>query len=79
MAPPKFSFWKEERWDNKRPKTPWPWTYEAKKIMWNDWPKIWMSFYRPISAVGNKNPGPAEYQPNLGYKTKAPEYKIWTS
>jgi len=76
---PKFSFGKEDRGDNKRPKTPGPGQYEAKKIMGNDGPKIGMSFYRPLSSVSNKSPGPGEYQPKLNYLTKAPEYKIGTS
>lgn len=78
-AAPKFSFGKELRGDNSRARTPGPGQYEAKKIMGNDGPKIGMSFHRPLSQMGNKNPGPGTYQPNLTNKNKSPEYRIGTS
>lgn len=78
-SPPKFSFGKEPRGVERRPKTPGPGTYEAKKVMGNEGPKISMSFNRPATAFRNETPGPGTYMPALTNKNKSPEYKIGTS
>mmetsp|Transcript_314 Transcript_314/g.298 ORF Transcript_314/g.298 Transcript_314/m.298 type:complete len:450 (+) Transcript_314:7-1356(+) len=78
-AAPKFSFGKDERATQGRPKTPGPGTYEAKPITGKDGPQISMSFYRPLSSVPQQSPGPGEYQPNLRNKLKSPEYRIGTA
>jgi hypothetical protein len=76
---PKFSFGKEERGNNNRPKTPGPGTYQPKAKMGNEGSKISMSFNRPLTGVKNENPGPGTYQMNLKDKNKAPEYKFGTN
>ncbi len=80
QAMPKFSFGKEDRGNNTRPKTPGPGTYEAKKVMGNDGPKISISNIRPNTGFKNENPGPGTYLPSTSFtKSKSPEYKIGTS
>lgn len=78
-SPPKFSFGKEERGTNKRPKTPGPGEYSLKPKIGAEGPKISMSFVRPSTALKNENPGPGRYESNLNTKRKSPEYKIGTS
>lgn len=79
QSAPKFSFGKELRGNEMRPKTPGPGSYELKPKLGAEAPKISMSFYRPLSSVPQESPGPGAYQPNLKNKNKSPEYKIGSS
>lgn len=76
---PLFSFGKEERGSKSRPYTPGPGTYEAKKVIGNDAPKISMTFKRNV-PFRNENPGPGTYTLNTSQvKLKQPEYRIGTA
>ena len=82
---PKFSFGKEVRGDNKRPKTPGPGQYSYKEYIGKEGPKITMSSklaFDPRLGDNRFVPGPGMYNNTQSYifnHNKAPSYKIGTS
>ena len=81
---PKFSFGKEARGTQIRPRTPGPGAYNTRTYIGNDGPKISMSGkfgYDPSMGDQKYVPGPGQYSSNnYGYlRIKSPSYKIGTA
>lgn len=82
LRAPKFSFGKELRGQNERPKTPGPGTYQLRACVGNEGPKISISGYRPLSSMSsnrNNMPGPGTYSTNFNDRPKSPSYRIGSS
>ena len=78
---PKFSFGKETRGQDLRPKTPGPGSYEYKRFLGKEAPKITMSAkYGGMNYGEKSNPGPGAYNEvnPSNYRNKMPSYRIGT-